>query len=118
MPGGQAIYIPPSGAVSYLQAHIGFPTEGSLTGGWYNKTAVSSCAENITMMDWMAPTAPNQTQTGGLLFCHAAPDVAARLNATYQLYANTTTFNQTGCLAAIGIIEHGSSAAYGTWQYN
>ncbi len=118
MPGGQGIYIAPSGVVSYVMAHSGLRPEGSLIKGWYNKTVISSCAQISTVLDWVSPAATNQTQTGGVLLCPAPEDAAGRLKATYQLYTRTMGFNQTGCLPAVGVVQHGNSADYGAWQYD
>lgn len=68
-----------------------------MTGGWFNKTMVTNCGPNTTVVDWISPTPSDQTQTGGVFLCNVTKDDASAPDgATHQLYVWTWFFNRTG----------------------
>jgi hypothetical protein len=114
VPGGQQIYVDPSGQIRYTQAHSTYLPAGAYIGGWYNKTVVSDCAPVVDVIDFLATDGSN---VGGLLLCPDTPNYMAGTGASYQLYAKTPEFNATNCVVAIGLLQHGSTATFGCWQY-
>lgn len=114
VPGGQAVYIAPNGQVKYTQAHSAYMPPGSIVGGWLNQTVVSDCAPTIDVLDFWPTDGSSQ---GGILLCPNTQDFMAGTGASYQLYARTTGFNATNCVKAVGLIQHGSAAKLGAWQY-
>lgn len=108
VPGGQAIYVAPSGQVSYTAAHSSSSPPGSTVGGWFNKTVVSDCEPPRDVLDY---------SFGGVKVC---PDVAAFMagtGASYQLYVGTQGFNLTDCIDAVGLSLKPAPADVGCWQY-
>jgi hypothetical protein len=98
----------------YTRAHSAFIPQGSLVGGWYNKTVVLSCGTRTQILDFAAM---NKTASGAIFLC---PDISESMDgsgASYQLYAITSRFNATNCVQALGIRQHEASAQYGCWQY-
>ncbi|KAH6647904.1 hypothetical protein BKA67DRAFT_662649 [Truncatella angustata] len=114
VPGGQAIYVAPNGQVKYTQAHSAYMPQGSLLGGWFNKTVVSDCAPDTEVLDFLATDGSNR---GGLMLCPGTQGFMEGTGASYQLYANTPRFNATNCLQTVGLIQHGSAVTFGAWQY-
>ncbi|KAF7530417.1 hypothetical protein G7054_g9604 [Neopestalotiopsis clavispora] len=116
VPGGQDIYVAPNGQVKYTQAHSGYMPPGSLTDGWFNKTIVSDCGPRTHVLDFLA-TCTDGTHLGGVYLCPNVQDYMNGTGASYQLYTKTSEFNETNCVEAIGLVEHGINATVGAWQY-
>ncbi|KAI0133823.1 hypothetical protein BJ170DRAFT_690178 [Xylariales sp. AK1849] len=114
VPGGQQVYVNPSGAVMYTQAHSAYMPQGSFVGGWFNKTVVSACAPILEVLDFLATDGSN---AAGVMLCPGTQDFLEGTGASYQLYAMTPSFNATNCVQAIGLIQHGNAADFGCWQY-
>lgn len=114
VPGGQNIYIAPNGQVKYTQAHSAYMPRGSLIGGWFNKTVMADCAPTTDVLDFWAADGSNR---GGILLCPNTQTFMKGTGASYQLYAKTTSFNATNCVGAMGLLQHGSAAVFGAWQY-
>jgi hypothetical protein len=111
VPGGQQIFIAPSGEVSYTQAHSAAMPVGSTTEGWYNKTVISNCAPEITVADWVLKDPVGAPSAGGILLCPAIRD------GVFQLYVHATGFNQTGCTPIVGVVQPWEATQYCAWQY-
>ena len=114
VPGGQQVYVHPSGEVKYTQAHSAYMPIGSILGGWYNKTVVSDCAPSTQVLDFYAPDMAGAT---GLVLCTDIDDFMAGTGASFKLHAITPGFNVTGCEAVLGLTMHGNAASTGCWQY-
>jgi hypothetical protein len=114
VPGGQEIYVAPSGLVQYVQAHSHYSPKGSFMGGWYGKTIVSDCGPAIQVLDFLSHDGSN---IGGVMLCPEVPASMDRTGASYALYAKTAAFNVTGCVPALGLLMHPTDAAIGAWQY-
>lgn len=121
VPGGQRIYVDPSGRVAYTQAHSAYMPQGSLVGGWYNRTVVLSCGTPVGVIDFAARNrtvgAGGGGGGGGVLLCPDVPDDMEGSGASYQLYAVTPRFNATNCVRALGLLLHQAEAQFGCWQY-
>ncbi|OTA94185.1 hypothetical protein M434DRAFT_384293 [Hypoxylon sp. CO27-5] len=114
VPGGQAIYVAPSGAVEYARAHSSYIPEGSIIGGWFNKTVVSDCDPTISVLDFLSTDGSN---IGGVKVC---PDIESWMDGTgasFRLYAGTKGFNLTNCVDAVGLHLNPVAADVGCWQY-
>ncbi|KAI8964498.1 hypothetical protein F5Y11DRAFT_363789 [Daldinia sp. FL1419] len=114
VPGGQAIYVAPSGQIEYTQAHSAYEPPGALTGGWFNKTVVSECDPARDVLDFLPV---DGSSSGGIKICPQVEEYMAGTGASYRLYAGTAAFNLTDCINAIGLNMHGVAANYGCWQY-
>ncbi|KAI0174894.1 hypothetical protein BJ166DRAFT_158043 [Pestalotiopsis sp. NC0098] len=114
VPGGQEIYVSPHGQVMFTQAHSGYMPPGSFTSGWFNKTVVSECGPKIKLLDFPAT---NSTDSAGVWLCPDVQDYMKGTGASYQLYAKTPLFNETNCVPALGLLQHGVNATVGAWQY-
>ncbi|KAI1644656.1 uncharacterized protein F4817DRAFT_367408 [Daldinia loculata] len=114
VPGGQAIYVAPSGQIEYTQAHSAYEPAGSLTGGWFNKTVLSDCDPARDVLDFLPV---DGSSTGGIKLCPQIEEYMAGTGASYRLYAGTAGFNLSGCVDAVGLNLHGVAADYGCWQY-
>ena len=54
----------------------------------------------------------------GLGGIYACPNVTSDANATYQIYAKTPAFNQTGCIELNGLVQNEEpNDDYGAWEY-
>ncbi|KAI1410679.1 hypothetical protein F5Y13DRAFT_70807 [Hypoxylon sp. FL1857] len=114
VPGGQSIYVAPSGAVEYTRAHSANLPEGSIVGGWYNKTVVSDCDPTRYVLDFLSTDGSN---IGGVKVC---PDVESYMDGTgasFRLYVGTKGFNLTDCVDAVGLNLNPVQADVGCWQY-
>ncbi|KAH8666595.1 hypothetical protein BX600DRAFT_549642 [Xylariales sp. PMI_506] len=114
VPGGQFVYVDPSGLVSYAQAHSTYYPNGSYIGGWFNKTVVSDCAPTIQVLDFLTN---DGSDVGGILLCPDIPDWMLGSGASYRLYATTPDFNTANCIEAVGLIQHGNADNFGCWEY-
>ncbi|KAI1100080.1 hypothetical protein F4804DRAFT_58149 [Jackrogersella minutella] len=114
VPGGQSIYVAPSGQVEYTHAHSAYIPEGSFTGGWYNKTILSDCEPTRYVLDFLSS---DGTNIGGVKLC---PDIEPWMQGTgasFRLYAGTCHFNLTDCIDAVGLNLNPVEADVGCWQY-
>ncbi|KAI0887765.1 uncharacterized protein GGS22DRAFT_185144 [Annulohypoxylon maeteangense] len=114
VPGGQSIYVAPSGQVEYARAHSTYVPPGSFIGGWYNKTVLSDCEPTRYVLDFLSP---DGTNIGGVKLC---PDIETWMSGTgasYRLYVGTRNFNLTNCIDAVGLNLNGVEAEVGCWQY-
>ncbi|KAI0835084.1 hypothetical protein F5Y06DRAFT_143813 [Hypoxylon sp. FL0890] len=114
VPGGQSIYVAPSGAVEYTRAHSTYIPEGSIVGGWYNKTVLSDCDPTRYVYDFLST---DGSGFGGVKVC---PDIESYMDGTgasYRLYAGTKGFNLTNCIDAVGLNLKPVQADIGCWQY-
>ncbi|KAI1503471.1 hypothetical protein F5X99DRAFT_407053 [Biscogniauxia marginata] len=115
VPGGQAIYVHPSGLVQYTRAHSASIPPGSFVGGWYNVTIVSNCMLSVQVLNFLPPD--GLVTPGGVTLCPGVPESMAGMGASYALYAKTRGFNRTNCVDAIGLLLVGSIEEVGSWQY-
>ncbi|KXJ88478.1 hypothetical protein Micbo1qcDRAFT_178100 [Microdochium bolleyi] len=118
VPGGQAIYVNPSGQVKYTVAHSAYMPLGSYVGGWFNQTVVWDCAPPAQVLNFMATTTGDGSPAiSGIALC---PDVSEWLSGTgasYQLYAKVPGFALQDCVDIVGLKVHESPAELGAWQY-
>ncbi|KAI1380091.1 hypothetical protein F4677DRAFT_441416 [Hypoxylon crocopeplum] len=114
VPGGQSIYVDPSGKVQYTLAHSAYIPAGSIVGGWFNKTVLSDCDPTRTVLDFLSTDGSNK---GGVRLCPDVESFMAGTGASYQLYAGTAGFNLDNCIDAVGLNLQQSTADYGCWQY-
>ncbi|ORY61528.1 uncharacterized protein BCR38DRAFT_411394 [Pseudomassariella vexata] len=114
VPGGQFIYVSPTGQVKYTQAHSNDMPPGSFFRGWFEKTVISECEPTIEVIDFLTNDGSN---IGGLMLC---PDISSFMTGTgasYQLYAKTPNFSLTNCVEAVGLVMHSNDASVGCWEY-
>jgi len=116
VPGGQEIYTTVEGVIGYTVAHSASIPTGAYIGDFTNITLKSDCSSPVTLINWQSPET-NGVVTKGILAC---PNVPYYENgtATYQIYANTPAFNQTGCIKVEGLLPHYTPAGvFGAWEY-
>lgn len=104
---------------------------GSMVGGWFNKTVVSSsdCGTNNGGSDGGSD---NQTTTtryvfdflstdgsgaGGVRICPDVPEPIRDTGAGYAVYAGTPGFNESFCIGAVGLNLMPRDVSFGAWQY-
>ncbi|KAI2629927.1 hypothetical protein GGR54DRAFT_285227 [Hypoxylon sp. NC1633] len=114
VPGGQRIYVEPSGKVKYTQAHSNYIPQGSFVGGWFNKTVLSDCDPAHDVVDFLSTDGSN---VGGVKLCPDVESYMANTGASYRLYATTPGFNLTDCVDTVGLTLHGTTNEVGCWQY-
>ncbi|XDG05956.1 hypothetical protein ABKA04_005571 [Annulohypoxylon sp. FPYF3050] len=114
VPGGQSIYVSPSGTVEYTRAHSTAIPPGSFIGGWFNKTILSDCEPTRYVMDFVST---DGTNIGGVKLCPNIESWMSGTGASYRLYVGTKNFNQTNCHDAVGLNLNPVEADVGCWQY-
>ncbi|KAI1452091.1 hypothetical protein F4805DRAFT_55737 [Annulohypoxylon moriforme] len=114
VPGGQQIYVGPSGSVEYSRAHSTYIPPGSFTGGWYNKTVLSDCEPTRYIFDFVSP---DGTNFGGVKLCPNIESWMSGTGASYRLYVGTPSFNLTNCIDVMGLNLNARDVDFGCWQY-
>ncbi|OTB09332.1 hypothetical protein M426DRAFT_6609 [Hypoxylon sp. CI-4A] len=114
VPGGQKIYVTPTGQVAFTHAHSNYIPPGSFTSGWFNKTVLSACDPPQDVLDFLSTDGSN---IGGVKLCEDNEDDTISIGASYRLYATTKGFNVSDCVDVVGLTLHGVAFDVGAWQY-
>ena len=124
-------YVAPDGEIKYTGPHSAFMPPGSFVGGFTVKNiSVHPDGPQETLMNWKAPGKRHgrfccgntirvvlnvATGVGGIYAC---PHVPSFVNATYQIYAKTPTFDQKDCIKLKGLLQHEEPTNdFGAWEY-
>ncbi|KAF6791349.1 IgE-binding protein [Colletotrichum sojae] len=111
-PGGQAIYIPPSGLVSYTRAHSSYMPPGSTIAGFYAKVLASDCSAEVSrVLDFVSA---DGTGLAGVYAC-PNPDTP---NTWLLVAAGRQSRALRGdCVLLEGLEMRASDVDIGAWQY-
>ncbi|MCJ1478925.1 hypothetical protein MMC13_007609 [Lambiella insularis] len=120
VPGGQQVYMAPSGQWAYTEAHSDELPVGATYPVWQFSTGAPAwpccprkdprynCDDGVGYYTYQSPG------SGGLFACPPPWPAPA---ATFALYGNTPGFNLTGCVAIEGIRAHNYTGGIGAWEY-
>jgi len=100
VPGGQAVYIGPKGALRFTIAHSTYEVPGSTVDGFTKQEMVGfGQLEHV----------------GGFLACPVEPTDAAAAAGPWMVYVGQKGFVQQGCVGFEALTDNGTSI--GAWQY-
>ncbi|KAK8153093.1 IgE-binding protein [Phyllosticta citrichinensis] len=100
VPGGQQVYIKPTGELTYTTAHSAYMGMGAISTGFHLNNGTSS--SGLGSLSW----------TNGFVACPAG-----NASYPYQIYAAVNGFNKTNCLGFDFLTSTVLTDKIGAWQY-
>lgn len=101
VPGGQQVYIKPTGELAYTEAHSALMGDGAISTGFHLSNGSSS--SGLGALTW----------TNGFVACPSGNGTSY----PYQIYAAVNGFNKTNCLGFDFLASTILNATVGAWQY-